>query len=122
MTTPLKELMDRLPPARRRKVQERADSLVAEAMTLRDLRLARRHTQISLARKLKIGQDSVSRLEQRSDLLLSTLRDYVSAMGGSLDLVARFPDRPDVVLTGLGAASGDERLARRRRPARPTDK
>lgn len=123
MTATLKEMIDRLPPARQRKVKARASALIAEAMTLRDLRLARRHTQTSLARKLKIGQHSVSRLEQRSDLLLSTLRDYVSAMGGSLELVARFPDRPDVVLTGLGATAGDEPApARRRSSRRPAEK
>jgi hypothetical protein len=46
-----------------------------------------------MAEMLDIGQDSVSRLEQRSDLLLSTLRSYVNAMGGSLQLTVRFPDR-----------------------------
>lgn len=61
-----------------------------------------------MAELLDIGQDSVSRLEQRSDLLLSTLRSYVAAMGGSLELVASFPDRAPVVLAGLGdlAAEG----------------
>lgn len=118
MTTTLKEIFDRLPATRRKKVRTRADALIAEAMTLRDLRLARQHTQKSLARKLKIGQDGVSRIEQRSDLLLSTLRDYVSAMGGSLKLVARFPDRPDVVLSGLGSADKEEQTPMRRQRAR----
>ena len=54
-----------------------------------------------MAEVLGIGQDSVSRLEQRSDLLISTLRGYVEALGGRLSLVAEFPDKDHVVLSGL---------------------
>lgn len=90
-----------LDPARRRKVEERAAELIAEEMTLRELRKARQLTQASVAAELGITQDGVSRLEQRSDLLLSTLRRAVEAMGGSLSLVARFPDRPPIELSGI---------------------
>jgi transcriptional regulator with XRE-family HTH domain len=90
-----------LSPARRRKVEARAAALVAEEMTLRELRYARKLTQVRLAKELGITQDSVSRLEKRSDLLLSTLRKTVKAMGGNLSLVAEFPDRPPVVLSGI---------------------
>ena len=62
---------------------------------------ARQLTQVSVARQLGIGQDGVSRLEQRSDLLLSTLRRTVEAMGGNLTLIATFPDRPPVELSGI---------------------
>lgn len=102
MPKSLKDVMDRLPAERRKKIEARAEELIAEEMTLRDLRKARELTQEHMADMLKIGQDSVSRLEQRSDLLLSTLKSYVAAMGGSLDLVARFPDRPTIVVSGLG--------------------
>jgi hypothetical protein len=71
-----------------------------------------------MARKLKIGQDSGSRIEQRTDLLLSTLRGYVRALGGELDLVAPFPDRPPVQLGELGAL-GDEKRATKTRPRKP---
>ena len=54
-----------------------------------------------MARALGITQDSVSRLERRSDLLLSILRNTVQAMGGNLSLVAEFPDRAPVVLSGI---------------------
>lgn len=101
MTVKLERKLAQLGPARRKKVEARASELIAEEMTLRDLRKARGQTQVRMAESLGIGQDSVSRLEKRSDLLLSTLRGYVAAMGGSLDLVARFPDRPPVVLSGL---------------------
>ena len=90
-----------LDPERRRKIEERAADLIAEEMTLRELRKARQLTQVRVARELGISQDGVSRLEQRSDLLLSTLRRTVEAMGGSLSLIARFPDRPPVELSGI---------------------
>lgn len=72
-----------------------------EEMTLRELRKARQLTQARVASELGITQDGVSRLEQRSDLLLSTLRKTIEAMGGSLSLVARFPDRSPVELSGI---------------------
>ena len=110
MTVSLDDMMAGLDPARRRKIEDRAADLIAEEMTLRELRKARRLTQVSIAQELGIGQDGVSRLEQRSDLLLSTLRKTVEAMGGSLSLIARFPDRPPVELSGIA-----ERQTRDRR-------
>ena len=91
-----------LPAAQRRKVEARAAELMAEEMTFWELRKARKLTQVRLAKNLKINQDSVSRPEKRRDLLLSTLRKAVEAMGGTLSLVAEFPDRRPVVLSALG--------------------
>ena len=88
--------------AQRKKVEARAAELMAEEMTLRELRKARKFTQVRIAKALRVNQDSVSRLEKRSDLLLSTLRKAVEAMGGRLSLVAEFPDRTPVVLSALG--------------------
>ena len=101
MTVSLDDMMAGLDPERRRQIEERAKELIAEEMTLRELRKARKLTQASVARELGVSQDAISRLEQRSDLLLSTLRRTVEAMGGSLSLVARFPDRPPVELSGI---------------------
>ena len=101
MTVSLDDMMADLDPARRRKIEDRTAELIAEEMTLRELRKARQLTQVSVARELGISQDGVSRLEQRSDLLLSTLRRTVEAMGGNLSLIARFPDRPPVELSGI---------------------
>ena len=95
------EKIKNLSAARRRKVEARAAELMAEEMTLRDLRKARALTQARMAEELGITQDGVSRIEKRSDLLLSTLRKSVEAMGGRLSLVAEFPDRAPVVLTGI---------------------
>ena len=82
-------------------MEARAAELIAEEMTLRELRRARKLTQVRMAKALGVTQDSVSRLEKRSDLLLSTLRKTVQAMGGNLSLVAEFPDRAPVVLSGI---------------------
>ena len=95
------DVIAKLDPERRRRIEERAAELIAEEMTLRELRKARQLTQARVAAELGISQDGVSRLEQRSDLLLSTLRKTVEAMGGSLTLIARFPDRPPVELSGI---------------------
>jgi hypothetical protein len=111
MTT-LDQKLKTLSPARRRRIEARAATLIAEEQSLRQLRRARKLTQQRLARKLRIGQDGVSRLEQRSDLLLSTLRSYVQALGGQLSLIAEFPDGPPVRLTGLTASDGSERKSR----------
>ena len=99
----LTDRMDKLPTSRREKIEERAQTLIAEEMSLCDLRKARQQTQVRVAKKLGISQENVSRLEQRSDLLISTLSDCVEAMGGKLSLVAEFPDRPPVALTGIAA-------------------
>ncbi len=101
MALNVNEWIERMDPERRRQVEERAAELIAEEMTLRELRKARRLTQARVAVELGITQDGVSRLEKRSDLLLSTLRKTVKAMGGNLSLVARFPDRPSVELSGI---------------------
>lgn len=97
MAKKLDQVLDSLPAERRTKTEERA----AELATLKDLRQAMQKTQVDLAAALHIGQDSVSRLEKRSDMLLSTLRGYVEAMGGKLELVAHFPNRPPVVIDHL---------------------
>jgi DNA-binding XRE family transcriptional regulator len=101
MPTSVDDIIAGLSPAQRKKVESRAAQLIAEEMTLRELRHARKLTQVRMAKALGVTQDSISRLEKRSDLLLSTLRKTVEAMGGNLSLVAEFPDRPPVVLAGI---------------------
>lgn len=100
MAKNLNDVLAVLPPKRRAKVEQRAGELA----TLKDLRLAVEHTQQDLAASLGVGQDTISRIERRSDLLLSTLRRYIQAMGGELDLVARFPNRPPVLLDHIAQA------------------
>lgn len=101
MARTLADKIQHLPAARRRKVEARAAELIAEEMSLRDLRKAMNRTQVEVAKALNVGQDTVSRYEKRSDMLLSTLQGYVHAMGGELDLVVTFPNRKPVKLKSL---------------------
>jgi DNA-binding XRE family transcriptional regulator len=102
MAIMLKDKMKGVSPERRKKIRVRSTQLIAEEMTLQELRRARKMTQVRMAKALGIGQDGVSKLEKRVDLMFSTLRKSVEAMGGKLSLVAEFPDRDPVVLAGIG--------------------
>ena len=117
MPVNVNEIIRKLSPAERKKVEDRAAEIMAEEMSLRDLRKARKLTQARIAKKLGITQDSVSRLEKRSDLLLSTLRKTVKAMGGDVRIVAEFPDRQPVVLSQVSDDGPPRKLRRRRRHA-----
>lgn len=123
MAIPAEDILRALPPEERAAIEKRSTELLAEYRTLQDLRRARQLTQERMAELLGIGQDSVSRLEQRSDLLLSTLRSYVAAMGGRLRLIAEFPDRPAVDLSSLSEEGKEKpgRAARRGPAAKRTD-
>ena len=101
MPVNVNEVIRKLSPAQRKKVENRAAEIIAEEMSLRDLRKARKLTQARVAKTLGITQDSVSRLEKRSDLLISTLRKTIKAMGGEVRIVAEFPDRAPVVISEL---------------------
>ena len=98
----LKDKMKQLSPARRKRIETEAERLHAEYMTLRELRKAKDRTQVQLAESLGIQQATVAQLEKRTDLLISTLRSYVEAMGGRLNLMVEFPGKPPVSLEGLG--------------------
>src|SRR3984893_9363930 len=112
--TNLERIRKELSPARRKKVAARAAQLIAEEMTLQELRRARKLTQVRMAKELGIGQDGVSKLEKRADLMISTLRKTVEAMGGSLSLVAEFPDRDPVVLSGIAEVESEHTPVGRR--------
>jgi len=93
---PFEEVLARFSPELRAAIEESAQELYEQELTLRDLRRALDLTQKTLADTLHIEQAGVSRLERRSDMLISTLQRYVEAMGGSLHLVAEFPGRTPV--------------------------
>jgi transcriptional regulator with XRE-family HTH domain len=88
----LREIVAEMPAEDRAQISARTRQLIAEEMALRHLRQARSFTQKRMADLLHMDQGSISKIESRSDMLLSTLRSYVEAMGGSLRLVAEFPD------------------------------
>ena len=111
MARKLDDMIAGLPARRRKRIEVRA----LELATLKDLRVAVEKTQVDLAAELGVGQDSISRLEKRSDMLLSTLRHYVESMGGTLELVARFPNRPPVAIEQLGSTDMSGRTGERRK-------
>lgn len=111
MARTLNDMIAGLPVDQQREVEAQAARLIEEEMTLRDLRKAHALTQERMAEALHISQDGVSRIEKRSDFLLSTLRSYIEAMGGKLRLVVEFPDRKPVTLADLDS------LAARAKPA-----
>ena len=117
MSVNVREKIRKLNVTQRKKVEGRAAELIAEEMSLRDLRKARRLTQAGVAKVLGVSQDSISRLEKRSDLLLSTLRKTVKAMGGEVRIVAEFRDRAPVVLCDLSEDRPRRKSVRRRAQA-----
>lgn len=108
------DIIKQLRPTQRRKVEARAAQLIAEEMTLRELRRARKLSQERVAKELGIGQEGVSKIEKRADLMISTLRKTVEALGGSLALVAQFPDREPVILSGISEDNSERRTGRKR--------
>jgi len=113
----LEQKLNEINPERQKKIKARTRELIAREMSLRELRHAASKTQKTVARTLNMGQDGVSRLEKRSDLLLSTLRNYVEAVGGSLTLVAQFPDKEPIAIGGLGEIVTPERRGKTKRRA-----
>ena len=85
------ELRDAIPAERRDKVARRVRETIT-AMPLDELRRARQMTQSKLAETLGVNQGEVSKIEHRTDLYLSTLSEYVAALGGTLEIRAVFPD------------------------------
>jgi DNA-binding XRE family transcriptional regulator len=90
---PLSDLAKNWSPARRADVAAQARALELEAATLEQLRIALGVSQEELARLLDVQQPAISKLERRSDMRISTLRDLIEALGGELKLAAKFKDR-----------------------------
>ena len=88
---PLKKVIAGFSSARKKNIKARAKELVAEEFALRDIRKSRAFTQEQVAKRLGGKQVYVSRMENRSDVKISTLREYVHAIGGKLELMVTFP-------------------------------
>ena len=91
MAGKFKELRDAMSPAARARAKARTKAMLAK-MPLQELRLARGMTQGALATTLNVRQASISKLERRADMYISSLRSHIEALGGELEIVARFPD------------------------------
>jgi DNA-binding XRE family transcriptional regulator len=100
------ELRAKMSPERRARNAAATKAMLAE-LPLQELRHARELTQATLAETMECGQDEISKLERRADMLVSTLRRYVEAMGGRLDIVATFPDG-EVRISSLGQLASSE--------------
>lgn len=96
MARAFKELKDKLSPERRDKIEARSQAILL-SMALQELRTARSLTQQELANILKINQAALSKMENQSDMRVSTLHKLLAAMGGSLKIVAEFPEGEVVI-------------------------
>jgi len=102
MARNLDDVVAALPKARRDSIEARYQALREEVESLAALRKAVGKAQVDVASKLGISQPSVSKIEKQTDMYLSTLRNYVRAIGGDLEFVVRFPEQQPVHLNGLG--------------------
>ena len=102
----LSEMIDGLPKQRRERIDARYRALEDDVESLRELRKMAGKAQADIAAALKIKQPSVSKIEKQTDMYLSTLRGYVEAIGGELDLVVRLPSRRSIRLDRLGEVLG----------------
>lgn len=91
MAKKFEELRSRMSSESRARAEATAQTMLAE-MPLNELRQARGLSQKVLATVLHVQQPSIAKLEKRTDMYLSTLRSHIEAMGGELDVIARFPD------------------------------
>ena len=104
---PFNELTKDFTPERRERIDEMKRELLAE-MPLHELRRARAMTQRDLARTLNVNQPAVSKLEQRADVYVSSLRSYVEAVGGKLKIVAEFPEGEVAITNFSDVGEGEE--------------
>ncbi|MFY9640499.1 MAG: XRE family transcriptional regulator [Rhodomicrobium sp.] len=102
----LSEIIAELPPERQEHIETRYQELRQEVESLRKLRQIAGKAQADIATALKIKQPSVSKIEKQADMYLSTLRGYVRAIGGELELTVRLPDHPALRLQHLSDALG----------------
>lgn len=107
---PSEEISGRYSPQRKARIAARASELLGEHFALRDIRKLRALTQDEVAQSLGGKQVQVSRIERRADVKLSTLRGYVRALGGELQLIVTFPDHEPVAIGEL-AKPGARRKA-----------
>lgn len=99
MAINVKDYIQTLPTKQKREIEHRAQKLIAEEKTLQELRKAVSCSQVQLAQALGVKQAAISKMERRTDLYVSSLRSFIEAMGGSLDIIANFPHKTPVKIT-----------------------
>jgi transcriptional regulator with XRE-family HTH domain len=108
----LNEIIETLPKAQQDRIAARYRVLKDEVESLQALRKAAGKPQNEIASTLRISQPSVSKIEKQTDMYLSTLRNYVEAVGGNLELVVRFPEQEPLYLQGLGEVLAVEKASK----------
>lgn len=98
----LDDVLASLPEDRRLRVETRAQVLMDEVESLGELRRVAGKAQIDIASALNVKQPSISKIEKQTDMYLSTLRSYIEAVGGKLELVIRLPSRAPLRIERLG--------------------
>ncbi|WP_456115071.1 XRE family transcriptional regulator [Sphingobium soli] len=116
----LNDVVAALPEARRARVEARAQELKEQVESLSELRRVAGKAQVEIASALNVKQPSVSKIEKQADMYLSTLRSYVEAVGGQLDLIVRLPSRAPLRIerlgdVALGAAARSGKITTKRR-------
>ena len=96
MAINMDDFIKKLPKKEQQAIAKRSAELIAEEATLREVRKAQRRSQAKVAKKLNVNQAAVSKIESRTDMYVSTLRSYIEAMGGKLEITAQFPGSPPV--------------------------
>ena len=109
MAVSLEKFIGSLPQNEQTAIAARGVELRAEVATLRELRALSGKAQTEVARTLGIKQPSVSKIERQTDLYLSTLRSYIEAIGGELELVVKLPDRAPLHLETLSTDGATNR-------------
>lgn len=105
------DILAKLPRERREAIEARAKKLIAEEVGLAELRKILKKTQAQVAKRMKVQQAQVSKIERRSDILLSTMRDYIEAAGGSMRIIVSIPNHDDLRLNfGCKAARAKARI------------
>lgn len=99
----LQDKLNALTPAKREAVRARAKELISEELTLRELRQKMDITQEVMAERLEVRQDNVSRLERRGDMKVSTLQEFVEALGGQLNVTVTLPDQDEEIRLAVAA-------------------
>lgn len=115
MATTLDDIIKSLPLERQAKIHNLTEELVEEVTTLRELRKKQKLTQADIAQLLGIKQENVSRLERRNNIHLSTLKDYIHALGGKLHLIVEFPNQESIEISdGESHQSTETKLLKNR--------
>jgi transcriptional regulator with XRE-family HTH domain len=124
---PFDEILASMTPEQRERIAARSSELIEQERNLREIRESLVLSQEHVAQALGVEQSAVSKMERRADVYVSNLRKYLRALGGTLEIIARFPGQPPVRVTQFGGAvveparRGRKKRATAVEKAKPTD-